>query len=535
MDTRLVIAADGREVPLSSVVKIGERYYHKHSNRKVKLENPQYYVIMISINGVDKPRRLAPANSNFDWDYGKEEYVQITDEHVFGVVNESGQKGHFIPTKETVTVNVLERYNDPPQEMLLMKPFQKGIMRSVIDGKLYIVPADKKMERGLFYPLNPREAVSAELHKRLSPKNIHKNGGYSSFNVSSYGQQGNDGFLVATTASKEYWKNNAPESALDKYEKLLLFKSCGAEFEAASGYIREQDCLNLGLVPVKDGSITGTSFEYITTILQEKKLSKLLKITGLLNNVLTVNESCSLHFHIGGIDNSPKNTVSLFMLFYQLNKEFFDILAPYKKDMTYFASKKPIKDHCKDLPSLRLFDRCPIKAASKTQIDNFVTEAFADILKFLNENHVPEKGRDGQYKHCKEGRNKWEWNTRYYAVNFLPFLFENKKTLEFRSHTPTTNSEKTINWLFIINAVLKYALENADSVICRKEKVNLTDCVEFSYLEDAPELCEYLKAYILKRKKDHEDKYLSGDIYGDEFDKDNGYSFAHKNKKLIYG
>lgn len=530
----IIIAVDGNEAPLSSVHKIGERYYYKHFNLQEKLRNPQHYCIMIDIDGDLRPRRVAPLNREYDWCYTSNSYVKLTDNHVQGIINDQMEKGWFIPNSETINIASIERYDARVESTPCIRAYPNIMRKCVIDGNYYLIPADPKMAKALFEPMRRGDSLCAEMHKRLSPKNISKNGGYNIFNIGSYGQEGNDAFVVAQQESDKYWKENTPKTLLDKYEEALVIKSVGAEFEAESGYVTERDCLNLGLVPVKDGSIRGTSFEYITTVLRENKLSKLSVITNYLNKILTVGDSCSLHFHVGGIDTTPKNTVALYMMFYQLNKEFFEILPPYKKDLQYFQNKKPIKDHCKDLPSLGLFDSAPRKTATESEINAFVKTSFDRILTFLNDGRMPSKS-GGRYIHSKEGRAKWEYNSRYYSVNFLPFLFENKKTIEFRSHTPTTNPDKTLNWLFIINAVIKYALENADSIICRKEKINMTDCIEHAYMEKYPELSEYLKAYVLERKASHDDLYQSGDIYGKEFENDNSYKFSHKNRKLIYG
>jgi len=61
------------------------------------------------------------------------------------------------------------------------------------------------------------------------------------------------------------------------------------------------------------------------------------------------------------------------------------------------------------------------------------------------------------------GNQKWNVNTRYFLHNFIPLIFGNKQTVEFRVHTPTFDYYKIIMFLImnsvLINTTIKYEKE----------------------------------------------------------------------------
>lgn len=532
-----VIAVNGEYVERNKVVQVGQKYYLKHENINVKLEDSTFYVVCFIIDGKESWRRPYPVNREFDWVHnpdGTGQYQQITENHIEGVINREGDVGKFLRTNETV--EVLDISSGRPSSRTFIKAFPELIKQCVIDGKCYLIPDNKALAKALFEPYDEQNSYCREYHQMLSPKRNSDRAGYSLFDVRQYGEAGNSAFPYCQESSDKYWKENTKVRKIDALEKLLVFPSIGVEFEASYGYIPESDCLNLGLVPVKDGSLEGNSFEYITTVIRENKLNRLLTTTEYINSILSVNKSCSLHAHIGGIAPTERNVVAMWMLLYQIDRDLFQILPPYKKALEYFISKRQAaKDHCKPLPHLNLFEGCPKakKGYTEEAMNSFVATSYSKILTFLNEGKMPSKTREGYYRHNKEGRNKWESETRYYAVNFLPWLFEKKGTIEFRTHSGTTNPTKTINWVFIMNAIIKYALDNTESILSAKDKINLSDIIDYAYSEEQ-ELCEYLNDYIYSRKLMNETLYSQHEIYGKEFIDDNKFTFKHKYSKKIY-
>lgn len=355
---------------------------------------------------------------------------------------------------------------------------------------------------------------------------------YSEFNTGLYGQQDNPAFEKAQQTGDTFFKQNPKEFAVKiaKYEKYLAGFSVGVEVEAFSGFIPEETCFELGIIPVKDGSLDGSSYEYISTVLREGVLSRLYIIFKELNKYLAVNKSCALQYHIGGFSRTPESIVALYKACYQLKNDFFQLIPPYRTSLEYMKTKKEIKDHCKPLPGFDFFDK---KVNNPVDLDNHVKYCYKTIVNFLNEGEDPSKGRVTDWVHRKSGKPKWEWTTRYYMVNFLPTLFETKRTVEFRPHSGTTNPYKALNFLLILIALLKYVEKHKDLINSNKTKLCFLDIIEDSYGEDV-ELMIYLEEYIKARKEEYQRLYITNNIYGNEFTKDTEYRFTTVKKINIY-
>ena len=77
----------------------------------------------------------------------------------------------------------------------------------------------------------------------------------------------------------------------------ILDKSIGVEFETSAGHLSQAKCLELGLVPLKDGSISG--HEYVTLPYRDKVVDKVVEACKHLRYTTTVNKHCSTHVHVG--------------------------------------------------------------------------------------------------------------------------------------------------------------------------------------------------------------------------------------------
>jgi hypothetical protein len=355
---------------------------------------------------------------------------------------------------------------------------------------------------------------------------------YNTFNTGLYGQADNPMFEVVQKTGDDFYKENIKDFdvKIKKYEKYLEGFTVGAEIEAFSGFVPEDVCYDLGIVPVKDGSLDGQSYEYITTVLRTGILSRMYVIMKELNKYLAVNKSCALQYHVGGFSKSPDSIVALYKACYQLKQDFFQLIPPYRTSLEYMKTKKEIKDHCQPLPAFDFFDT---KIKSDADLSNHVNKCYNTILTFLNEGESTVKNSKGYFKHCKAGKPKWEWKSRYYFVNFLPTLFEGKGTVEFRPNSGTTNPYKALNLLLIIVAVLRYAEKHKVAINSNKTKLCFMDIIEDIYADDL-KLCEYLQQYVKKRKEEYNLLYITGNIYGNEFTHDTDYKFVTDSKINIY-
>ena len=115
----------------------------------------------------------------------------------------------------------------------------------------------------------------------------------------------------------------------------------------------------------------------------------------------------------------------------------------------------------------------------------------------------------------------------------MNMIFSERNTVEFRLHTPTTNPQKMINWLFICNAIVKYAETNSKEILTTKRQITLKDVLSyyttaFKNDKNAEFLVEYLMAYISERQKRFQKDYDRGDYVSQwEMDEDKSYRFSY--------
>lgn len=267
----------------------------------------------------------------------------------------------------------------------------------------------------------------------------------------------NIGQKYEATSSLKLFKPDTSKTLTDLNENVLKnFKySFGLEFESSGGLIPEEECFKNGLIPLKDGSITG--IEYATTVLSVEKnaFDVLKRQVDVLSEYTKYDKDCSLHIHFGGIPLTSKFICALYNVCYYLQNELQQYLPYYTFNTS--AYKKNGKDYCKLLPDVGNFN---------------------NIYKFLSID-VPFLG-DFCQPHPRDERHGSKWNipTRYYWINFINACFyKNPKTIEFRFLRPTYNYNKIVNWLCIMNAILLYS-ENLS-----KEFSNKADSTMINFIK----------------------------------------------------
>lgn len=219
------------------------------------------------------------------------------------------------------------------------------------------------------------------------------------------------------------------EYALSKYLKYTF----GLEFETSMGYIPEDVCFRDGLIPLRDGSISG--LEYSTVVLKGNSgLSLLRQELESLKEYTAFNKECSLHIHLGGFPLDPNAIIRAQTLCRLLEKDI-SLLVPRLtfKSSEYKANRK---DYCSRLRSYRDFNQ---------MYKDLVGRSFFGDLTQPHPNDIERKA-------------KWRIPTRYYWVNFINLIcYKVNKTIEFRLLRPTYNFKKIELWLYIFNAILMYA------------------------------------------------------------------------------
>lgn len=254
--------------------------------------------------------------------------------------------------------------------------------------------------------------------------------------------------------------------------------SFGLEFETSAGKINQTDCFNLGLIPLRDGSIAG--IEYTTIPMQGPEGFNLLinQIKCLQQNV-TFDKDCSLHVHLGGYPIDAKSIWALYRLLVIIEPQIARIMPYWAFNTGRFKSKG--KDYCTRLRKYASFEE-------------YYTYCSGDRMRF-----------DGclTYPHPldEEDRAKWNIHARYVWANLINLLFKKSgKTVEFRVHAPTFNVQKIINWMFICCGILQYAIKNKDKLL--KSSLNgtaltLEDIVTNVY---SKRIADQLKDYIRFRE-----------------------------------
>ena len=236
---------------------------------------------------------------------------------------------------------------------------------------------------------------------------------------------------------KQEIQESKKEHPISKYLKYTY----GLEFETSEGYIPEHICYRDGLIPLRDGSITG--LEYSTVVMSgnegicllEQQLKTLRKYT-------IFDKECSLHIHFGGF---PMNTDSIFNVYrvcHKLEGEIQNLVPQY----TFHSAKykNSGKDYCKFLPP-----ECSPGSRPYKNFEEFYSGLVGKRYEgSLFDPHPNDPGRE----------RKWQIATRYFWVNFINILcYEVNKTIEFRLLRPSYNLEKITYWMYVFNAILVYS------------------------------------------------------------------------------
>lgn len=273
-------------------------------------------------------------------------------------------------------------------------------------------------------------------------------------------------------------------------------RSIGIEFESSLGYISEQDCFDYGLIPLRDGSISG--IEYSTVILKGNEGFNLLKKQlELLSSYTHFNKECSLHIHFGDFPLDAEKIYNLYTILYSLQDE----IVNYVPDWTFYTEqyKANGKSYCKPLKRYKHFTEMFRDIAGQEFFGNFMQPHPADPTR----NH------------------KWNIISRYYWCNFVNLLCYNvNKTVEFRFLRPTYNLEKILTWIYILNGILNYA-EQYKWI----SGIDLRYILEMVYPQD---IADMLYEQLIKLKMLHESQTNNGDYIGADLILENRFFNSNK-------
>ena len=312
----------------------------------------------------------------------------------------------------------------------------------------------------------------------------------------------------------DQYNNSTLNSTVEKYGKVIKDYTFGFEFETTQGFVPERINKKLGLIPLRDGSING--LEYVTIPLKDKKgLQSLIDSVSELNKRTEYDESCSLHLHIGGIPRTEKFFLALFKLLIATEEEFFSLFPIYKK-YNYGVKRK---NYTKAFPineTIMLMD--PVIN------DTNIKQNFNVLFNFLSMGYDYNRfnsNLDDVKSHPSDpnGMSKWNIKSRYHYVNLIPLLYGNKKTVEFRIHTPTLDVNKIVNYLIMCVSILEYAKVNQDAILSKPNILNnikLKDIVFQHTNKYSDYVTNELFKYMAARQSYIYNRISSGDIVCNE-------------------
>lgn len=299
-------------------------------------------------------------------------------------------------------------------------------------------------------------------------------------------------------------KNHIEEKVMFKYIDELPY-TFGFEFETSAGYIPEEELYRVGLIPLRDGSITG--LEYSTIVLGGNKgLNTLKEQIEVLKEYTIFDKECSLHIHIGSFPLSPEILLKLNNLF--AGSDIDSYVVPWAFLTSQYKANG--KDYCMKNRPYSSFDKLYSTLVGRPFYGDLYQPHPADT----------------------SGDRKWNITTRYKALNLVNALcYNNAKTAEFRFLRPTYNFDKILIWLFVLGAFVKYA---SSKTLRAVKNISLKRIIQSVY---SAELANLLIRALSLQKEVVQTQILVRDNYGMRVDIEDQiltYKNLSKNQQYFY-
>lgn len=524
-----IICFNGETAPRASCRKIKGEFY-KVGDQKIKDSGHCY-----KINN-----RYYRINSGYiDWNYEDNEYQIInTEQMIYGIVGSKGEEGYFT---RNLSKNVEVRKYCPHFTSY-------GDADICINDEIASLYADFQSEvDGYYYKLDSYDSdnrkKSQSLHVGLK-KYYYSKIGYRNFDSGIYN--------ISEIKNKdqiceEYEKTNLKiEDYTKEINKILNGLSFGYEEETQAGRIPENILFKYSVVPLKDGSISGHEYTSIPYYNEKGIQSFIDMFSTHYPKYCIVDQNCSLHYHIGSIfkdmnkQEKMLSLLSIYLLFFYLQTEIFEIIPPYKRSNEYFKTKKDFKNHCQKIETLGLIYN-KIYNENGSINDTELERAFNILFRFVNDGvSQNEISNFENRRSMKAGEPKWHIHNRYYALNLYNAFFSKSETVEFRMMSPTTNIHKALFWLILCVGIVRFAIKYRQIILTpRAKKFYLSDIVDelannFGENNLDANFAKNLKAFMYEFMDNRREHYIEllmrNDIYGREFKDD--VQFKLKNTLL---
>lgn len=276
-------------------------------------------------------------------------------------------------------------------------------------------------------------------------------------------------------------------------DESVLKYSFGLEFETSQGYVPQELCFRDGLIPLRDGSISGV--EYSTIVLKGNEgLSLLSQQIETLKKYTDFNKECSLHIHFGGYPVTEKHIFTLNNVFVFVQRDLLNYIPKFSFMTDRYKANG--KSYCKPVSLYSTFNSLYYAITGRAYLGSLVQPHPCDVAK----------------------KAKWNIKSRYMNLNLVNMMcYKSPKTVEFRFLRPTYSFEKIYTWILILNAILKYAEKIADSLTDCKIPDNvdyftrISDIITDVY---SKELADYILDNLIKMSVVIYNQNINGDFCG---------------------
>lgn len=247
----------------------------------------------------------------------------------------------------------------------------------------------------------------------------------------------------------------------------------GVEFETSKTSFPYFRCGNVGLVPLRDGSLPSSGCEFASLPqkgLDALKMNHLAALT--LKPYSEVSTACSLHVHIGNYPKSAKALLALHMAYYRVQEELMEIMPYYLRDQVSISRKR--QNYCEPILPLGI-------GKAKTLTDETIQMWYENLKAYYMGKIAADSVEIPTW-----GSRSWASPTRYTQLNMVNmFISSQPSTIEFRLHPPTLQADRVVAWMLICSAICKFAENNVDYILrsyINKEKITLDDIINLANL-----------------------------------------------------
>lgn len=302
----------------------------------------------------------------------------------------------------------------------------------------------------------------------------------------------------------------------------------GIEIESCSGRVPTYLDKELNYLAIRDGSLRHKDdglewgIEYVTGVLTgDSGLKQLRKLCNTLNKYCMVDDTCGVHIHISGIENSKENIVFLYKLFLHLEREIQLMLPKSRRNNTYCKNLKKIDINIPEDYFTNSNTRKYTIEDNYLKIFRYVSHTLTTFSKDYNKYTNHPKGSKCGYDHS---------TARYSWLNLVPFMFNTRGnhsySLEIRNHSGTTNYKKIRNYLMIFMGILWF-VENRKKDIVFNNTMTLVDILNVAYPKRGNKLIDYYFQRV--EKFNNEDELINKNNLIEEYDET-----VEQNKEIKY-